>query len=89
MPVEFAICLVRVFYAYVGAGFILLPWWHWAGLRRIDATAAAGPWGFRMLISFGLVALWPWLVRRAWRATGHPPAERNAHRDRALEETAA
>lgn len=87
MSLELATGLVRIFYAYVGVGVLLLPWWHWAGLRRLDTGAAAGPWGFRVLISFGLVALWLPLVFRAHRGSGHPPAERNAHRDRARTES--
>ena len=81
MPLELAIWLVRIFYAYVGIGLVLLPWWHFRGLRRIDLTAATGPWGFRVLISFGLIALWPWLGLRASSGHGHPRAERTAHRD--------
>lgn len=83
MPLEFAKALVRLFYVYLLIGGLLLPWWHARGLRRLDATAATGPWGFRVLISFGLVALWPWLLARACRTSGHPEAEHNAHRDRA------
>jgi len=62
---------------------MLLPWWHVRGLRRFDASAGTGPWGFRVLISPGLVALWPWLLARARSGAGHPHAERNAHRDAA------
>jgi len=80
MPVEIATWLVRAFYVYVGVGLLLLPWWHWRGLRRLDETAAKGPWGFRLLISPGLVALWPVMLQRARRGTGHPAEERNAHR---------
>jgi len=81
MPLPLATFLVSVFYVYAAIGLLLLPWWQAKGLRRLDATAAAGPWGFRVLISFGLVALWPWLLARARRGHGHPPAEHNAHRD--------
>lgn len=52
------------------------------GVNRIDASAAQGSWGFRLLIFPGSVALWPFVVRR-WRRGGPPPAERNAHRDAA------
>lgn len=62
---------------------MLLPWWHVRGLRRFDASAGTGPWGFRVLISPGLVAQWPWLLARARSGAGHPHAERNAHRDAA------
>ena len=88
MPLELATLLVRVLYIYVAIGLLLLPWWHLAGLRRIDLTAATGPWGFRVLISFGLIALWPWMVIRARRDHGHPPAEHNAHRDQTQTEPA-
>lgn len=86
MPVEFAIYLVRVLYVYAGIGIVLLPWWHLVGLRRLDLTAATGPWGFRILVSFGLAAFWPWLLLRARRAHGHPLPEHNTHRDRASAE---
>ena len=80
MWLEATTWLVRLVDAYVGVGVLLLPWWHWRGLRRLDATAAVGPWGFRILISFGLVVFWPLLVRRGRTGHGHPPTERNAHR---------
>jgi hypothetical protein len=80
MPVEIATWLVRAFYGYVGVGLLLLPWWHWHGLRRLDETAANGPRGFRLLISPGLVALWPFMLQRGRPGTGHPAEECNAHR---------
>ena len=80
MALLFATWLVRAAYAYVAVGLLLLPWWHLRGLRRLDTSAATGPWGFRVLISPGLVALWPWLLARARKGTGHPRTERNAHR---------
>lgn len=81
MSLELATWVVRLGYAYGAAGVLLLPWWHWRGLRRLEVAAGAGPWGFRVLISPGLVALWPWLLARARAGGGHPRAERNAHRD--------
>jgi hypothetical protein len=83
MPLESATALVSAIAVYVAMGFLLLPWWHARGLRRLDTTAAEGPWGFRVLISPGLVALWPWLLARARRGNGRPAAELNAHRRRA------
>ena len=80
MSLLLATWLVRAAYAYTVVGIILLPWWHLRGLRRIDASASRGPWGFRVLISPGLVALWPWLLARSRAGTGHPHAESNAHR---------
>lgn len=80
MALLLATWLVYAAYSYVAIGLLLLPWWHLRGLRRLDAGAGAGPWGFRLLISPGLAVLWPWLLRRAHRGNGHPRAERNAHR---------
>lgn len=81
MPLLLATWLVHAIYAYVLAGLLLLPWWHLRGLHRLDPGAGRGPWGFRMLISPGLVALWPGLLVRALRSPGRPKTERNAHRD--------
>jgi hypothetical protein len=83
MSLVFATWFARLVYIYIGIGLLLLPWWHMRGLRRLDAVAAKGPWGFRVLISPGLVVLWPWMLARAARAPGHPTEERNAHRVRA------
>ena len=80
MSLELARWLVRASYLYFAIGAVLLPWWHIRGLRRLDASAAGGPWGFRVMISPGLVALWPWLIARARKGDGHPRVEQNAHR---------
>lgn len=86
MSLLLATWLVRAAYAYLVLGLLLLPWWHRRGLGRLDAAAGTGPWGFRVLISPGLVALWPWLLARARPGTGRPAAERNAHRAAAGED---
>jgi hypothetical protein len=39
---------------------------HWKGLQRLDAAARGSGLGFRLLITPGIVALWP-LVALAWR----------------------
>ena len=80
MALSLASWLIHAAYAYLAVGILLLPWWHLRGLRRLDAGAGAGPWGFRVLITPGLIALWPWLLARARHGTGHPQPERNAHR---------
>jgi hypothetical protein len=85
MNLFWATWLVRVFYAYFAVGVVLLPWWHWRGLARLDSAAGAGPWGFRLLISPGLIALWPWLLARGFTGSGHPPTESNRHRALAKE----
>ena len=88
MPVHVATFVVWIFYTYVVAGLVLLPWWHWTGLPRLDSVTAKAPWGFRVLVSPGLIALWPFLLPRAIKGAGRPPVERNAHRS-AVEEVSS
>lgn len=83
MSVPIAQIVVVLLYAYLACGVIVSIWMHAGGLGRVDATAAKGTAGFRILITPGLVVLWPLILRRAIRGAGHPPAERNAHRDAA------
>jgi hypothetical protein len=80
IPLSVARLLAAACYAYLAVGLLLLPWWHWAGLRRIDAVAAGAAWPVRLILSPGLVLLWPALLRAAWRNDGHPRPESNAHR---------
>jgi hypothetical protein len=53
---------------YLGLGVLFaLPFAaRWAG--RLDPAAAAGSWGFRLLIVPGAVLLWPLLLYRVLRA---------------------
>jgi len=60
-----------------------MAWMQLGGLRRIDTTAARGTIGFRILITPGLVLLWPLMLKRAIRGAGSPPTERGPHRDAA------
>ena len=80
MLVLIASCVAWFLYGYLAVGIVLLPWWQLKGLARLDAATAHAPWGFRVLVSPGLIALWPFLLSRAIKGTGHPPVERNAHR---------
>ena len=67
-------------YAAVGVVFALL--FVTRGVNRIDPVARESPWGFRVMIFPGSVALWPVLLKR-WVLGRQPPTERNAHRDAA------
>ena len=87
MAESLAQILVWCGYAYVAAGLLLLPWWHASGLARLDAAAGHGGWGFRLLVSPGLVGLWPVLLPAARRGTATPMIETNAHRAAAGEHT--
>jgi len=83
MSIPFAQSLVALLYVYLGAGVPVAVWMHVGGLRRVDTTAAKGTIGFRMLITPGLILLWPLILGRAIRAAGNPPVERGPHRDAA------
>ena len=58
---------------YVAAGLIAAAVLHLGGLRRIDPGVEGSGVGFGLLVTPGIVALWPFLLRR-WRlaARGTP-----------------
>ena len=58
-------------YVVIGAFFagVFVVW----GVQRLDPAAQGAPWGFRLLIAPGAVALWPWLALRWLR--GEPAVE--------------
>ena len=76
-----AVWVVRLLGLYLAAGLFFAVAFHLRGMRRVDAGVRGSTWGFRILVTPGVVALWPWLAR-SWRR-GVPTAERNAHRDAA------
>ena len=80
MPVSLAhpIVLVAGVYLAIGLAFALLFVTRWVG--RVDPSARAGSWGFRLLVIPGSVLLWPLLVSRLLRGSTEPPEERNRHR---------
>lgn len=75
-----AVWLVRLLAAYAGIGIVFAAAMTAGGLERIDRSTVGATWGFRLIAMPGLAALWPWLVRRWWRAAGEIPVETNAHR---------
>jgi hypothetical protein len=85
MSLLLAKILVALLFAYLGIGVAVAAWMHAGGLRRVDTTAARGTIGFRILITPGLVLLWPLILKRAIRGVGSPPVERGPHRDAAKE----
>lgn len=83
--------LVEAAGIHLAVGMVVAVAIHWRGLPRIDPATRGAGIGFRILITPGLVALWPWLLvvwRRAARGSGFqggsavsPPREclRTAH----------
>jgi hypothetical protein len=73
---------------YLVAGGLFAGPFAWIGARKIDLHAAAGTWGFRLIIIPGAMLLWPWLAWR-WRCSvgcpqptgpsGQPAALGTAH----------
>jgi hypothetical protein len=63
--VETILAVVAGYFAVGAAVSIAL---HARGLRRIDPSVAGAGFGFRLLITPGLIAAWPFFVRRWWSA---------------------
>jgi hypothetical protein len=59
---------------YALAGIVFAVAFHRRGLARLDPAAAGGGLGFRLLITPGLVALWPVLLRKS-RGKAGPAAD--------------
>ncbi len=55
---------------YLGIGALLLVPMHRVILPQLDASADGASWGFRVVVSPGLVALWPVLLMK-WRTLRH------------------
>ena len=63
--------------AYLAAGVLFCVAFQLRGLPLVDPTARGCGLGFRILISPGVMALWPWLALRWLRAIqggAHGPA---------------
>ena len=68
MPNSWAVALVSLVTAYVGAGTFFAAAFVTLGVSRVDHRAAGASWGFRALIVPGTVLLWPLLAARWVRA---------------------
>jgi hypothetical protein len=88
MPVEAARIFVFVLTAYVVVGILVAPMLIFRGSGRFDRAVAASTRGFCFIVLPGAILLWPLLLRRFLAATGTPPIESNAHRDRAARQPA-
>lgn len=66
--------VVLVAAAYFAVGLIFAVAFAWRGAMAIDAAAAAGGPGFRLLLIPGAALLWPWMVRKWARGDAGLPA---------------
>ncbi|MCB9795016.1 MAG: hypothetical protein H6741_20135 [Alphaproteobacteria bacterium] len=82
MPLALAQLLVTASLVYVGLGLAFALPFAARGLAAVDPVAEGSSWRFRLLITPGVVALWPLLALR-WARGQQAPTERNAHRDAA------
>lgn len=72
MPESIAVFSLTLLGGYAAAGVAFAIAFQLCGLAHIDAAAARGSLGFRLVITPGIVALWPVLSLRWLRATRAP-----------------
>ena len=68
---------------YALAGLVFAVPFLVRGVEAIDPASRGSGWGFRVIVLPGVVALWPFLLRRWLSGASAPRSERNAHRDAA------
>ena len=71
--------LLAVLGIYLAVGLLFGIVFAFAGAKKIDPSAAAGSWGFKLLIIPGCSVFWPYLLMR-WLKKSPPPEECSAHR---------
>ncbi len=64
---------------YLAFGFLFGIVFAFFGAKTIDPSAAAGSWGFKVLIIPGSAIFWPYLLKR-WLKKSPPPEECSVHR---------
>jgi len=64
MSFEAADALVQAIGLYLAAGLVFAGAFHVFGLARVDPAARGAGWGFRLLITPALAALWPVMAAR-------------------------
>lgn len=66
-----ATIVIAALFAYLGLGLVVAVPMAWRGVDRLDPAAAVGSLGFRVLAIPGLMALWPMVLTR-WFKAGRP-----------------
>lgn len=56
---------------YVGIGLVFALLFVTLGVSRVDPAAQGAPWGFRLIILPGTIALWPVMLLK-WIGGGRP-----------------
>ena len=85
MSPKFAQVLIAAVAVYLAAGLLFAAQFVLRGAKRIDPDARGASWGFRLAIFPGVVALWPFLLRRKAVEDDPEPRERTPHRKAARE----
>lgn len=63
-----ATTLLWITFTYFGVGLLFAMYFAFWGVQRMDVAATDAPWGFRLLIMPGAMALWPMLLAKVFRA---------------------
>ena len=79
VPIASGIALLLAVYAIAGIGTALFA--HARGVDKQDSDVAGGSIGFRVLITQGMVALWPLGLRKMFQGGGLRPAPYSAPHD--------
>ena len=83
MSVSLASWIVGLVGVYLALGIVFVLPFLLKGIGRIDPVAAEGTVGFKIIISPGVIALWPLLARRWLTGVRTPPEEKSPHRSAA------
>lgn len=81
MPEFAALLIAYALSAYAGIGILVALWAHVRGIDAHDPDVRQGSIGFRVLITPGLIALWPLVARGLVRQGGIRPAAYDAPHD--------
>lgn len=81
MPQFAALLIAYALLAYAGVGILVALWAHVRGIDVHDPDVRRGSLGFRVLITPGLIAMWPVVARGLVRQGGFRPAAYDAPHD--------